>query len=66
MPCSPLSVSQRLGSHIPEDDTLHNHHCENLKSYKVNLIQCVFQFKLLLICTLGNLIVPISSVVLSS
>jgi hypothetical protein len=19
--------------HIPEDDTLHNHHCENLKSY---------------------------------
>jgi hypothetical protein len=20
--------------HIPEDDTLHNHRCENLKSYK--------------------------------
>jgi hypothetical protein len=23
--------------HIPEDDTLHNHRCENLKSYKVLL-----------------------------
>jgi hypothetical protein len=22
--------------HIPEDDTLHNHHCENLKSYKLD------------------------------
>jgi hypothetical protein len=22
--------------HIPEDDTLHNHRCENLKSYKVS------------------------------
>jgi hypothetical protein len=21
--------------HIPEDDTLHNHRCENLKSYKI-------------------------------
>jgi hypothetical protein len=24
--------------HIPEDDTLHNHRCENLKSYKVGLV----------------------------
>jgi hypothetical protein len=24
--------------HIPEDDTLHNHRCENLKSYFLNLI----------------------------
>jgi hypothetical protein len=24
--------------HIPEDDTLHNHHCENLKSYIIFLI----------------------------
>jgi hypothetical protein len=23
--------------HIPEDDTLHNHHCENLKSYRLFL-----------------------------
>jgi hypothetical protein len=23
-------------AHIPEDDTLHNHRCENLKSYKGN------------------------------
>jgi hypothetical protein len=22
--------------HIPKDDTLHNHRCENLKSYKYN------------------------------
>jgi hypothetical protein len=22
--------------HIPEDDTLHNHRCENLKSYSIN------------------------------
>jgi hypothetical protein len=26
------AVSRR---HIPEDDTLHNHRCENLKSYEV-------------------------------
>jgi hypothetical protein len=25
--------------HIPEDDTLHNHHCENLKSYNVGIVQ---------------------------
>jgi hypothetical protein len=24
-------------AHIPEDDTLHNHRCENLKSYMVVL-----------------------------
>jgi hypothetical protein len=24
--------------HIPEDDTLHNHRCENLKSYKLFLL----------------------------
>jgi hypothetical protein len=24
--------------HIPEDGILHSHHCENLKSYKKNLI----------------------------
>jgi hypothetical protein len=24
--------------HIPEDDTLQNHHCENLKSYIFNLV----------------------------
>jgi hypothetical protein len=33
--CSETSVeTQRTTrSHIPEDDTLHNHHCENLKYY---------------------------------
>jgi hypothetical protein len=29
-PCSPLS--------FPEDDTLHNHRCENLKSYNITLV----------------------------
>jgi hypothetical protein len=24
--------------HIPEDDTLHNHRCENLKSYIIDLL----------------------------
>jgi hypothetical protein len=24
--------------HIPEDDNLHNHRCENLKSYTVNYV----------------------------
>jgi hypothetical protein len=30
-PCSALSGTRR---HIPEEDTLQNHRCENLKSYK--------------------------------
>jgi hypothetical protein len=39
-PCSPLSFNGRFGGTyhlhlqiIPEDYTLHNHSCENLKSY---------------------------------
>jgi hypothetical protein len=28
--------------HIPEDDTLHNHRCENLKSYKL-YIRLIFE-----------------------
>jgi hypothetical protein len=34
--CSPetsVATQQTTWHHIPEDDTLHNHHCENLKSY---------------------------------
>jgi hypothetical protein len=32
-------VTQRTTRrHIPEDDTLHNHSCENLKSYKKILL----------------------------
>jgi hypothetical protein len=33
--CSKTSVAtqQTTRRHIPEDDTFHNHHCENLKSY---------------------------------
>jgi hypothetical protein len=30
--CSPLTVD-----HIPEDRTLHNHHCENVKSYIIHI-----------------------------
>jgi hypothetical protein len=28
-----LATQQTTRRHIPEDDTLHNHRCENLKSY---------------------------------
>jgi hypothetical protein len=27
--------------HIPEDDTLHNHRCENLKSYNSSTVACL-------------------------
>jgi hypothetical protein len=31
-----VELKQRTTQHhIPEDDTLHNHHCENLKSYNI-------------------------------
>jgi hypothetical protein len=29
--------------HIPEDRTIHNHRCENLKSYNISLV-CIFPF----------------------
>jgi hypothetical protein len=29
-----VATQQTTRRHIPEDDTLHNHRCENLKSYK--------------------------------
>jgi hypothetical protein len=29
-----VATQQNTRRHIPEDDTLHNHRCENLKSYK--------------------------------
>jgi hypothetical protein len=29
-------------SHIPEDDTLHNHRCENLKSYMFGTTFCLY------------------------
>jgi hypothetical protein len=28
-----VAAQRSTWRHIPEDDTLHNHHCENLKSY---------------------------------
>jgi hypothetical protein len=28
-----VATQQTTRRHIPEDDTLHNHRCENLKSY---------------------------------
>jgi hypothetical protein len=32
-PCSALSGTRTTRRHIPEEDTLQNHRCENLKSY---------------------------------
>jgi hypothetical protein len=29
-----VATQRTTRRHIPEDDTLHNHRCENLKSYK--------------------------------
>jgi hypothetical protein len=29
----PVDFQQTTWCYIPEDSTLHNHHCENLKSY---------------------------------
>jgi hypothetical protein len=31
-----VATQQTTRRHIPEDGTLHNHHCENLESYKPN------------------------------
>jgi hypothetical protein len=55
-PCSPLSFNRRFGGpyetqrttwhHIPEDDTLQNHRCENLKSYIFNEV-CNFKWAML-------------------
>jgi hypothetical protein len=39
--------------HIPEDDTLHNHRCENLKSYSV-LDRYMFLGGALLICAVSS------------
>jgi hypothetical protein len=36
-PCT--ATQQTTRHHIPEDDTLHNHRCENLKSYNDDEIQ---------------------------
>jgi hypothetical protein len=32
-----VATQQTTRRHIPEDDTLHNHRCENLKSYTYGL-----------------------------
>jgi hypothetical protein len=31
---TPVDTQRTTRRYIPEDDTLHNHRCENLKSYK--------------------------------
>jgi hypothetical protein len=40
--------------HIPEDDTLHNHRCENLKSYNiiVTIIASFFKTYYLRMCVI--------------
>jgi hypothetical protein len=35
---TPVATQHTTRRHIPEDDTLHNHRCENLKSYGVSLV----------------------------
>jgi hypothetical protein len=35
-------MKYELGFHIPEDDILHSHHRENLKSYMLRYI-CIIQ-----------------------
>jgi hypothetical protein len=40
-----VATQQTTRRHIPEEDTLHNHLCENLKSYRLVFVlkmQCVF------------------------
>jgi hypothetical protein len=38
---SETSVNTRSTQrHIPEDDILHSHRCENLKSYSVQFVAC--------------------------
>jgi hypothetical protein len=40
--CSPetsVDTQRTTRRHIPDDDTLHNHRCENLKSYTTNSIR---------------------------
>jgi hypothetical protein len=32
------ATQQTTRRHVPEDDTLHNERCENLKSYKIKII----------------------------
>jgi hypothetical protein len=36
-----VETQQTTQRHIPEDDILHNHSCENLKSYKGMLVSCL-------------------------
>jgi hypothetical protein len=33
-----VATQQTTWRQIPEDDTLHNHRCENLKSFRIYLI----------------------------
>jgi hypothetical protein len=45
-----VETQQTTRRHIPEDDSLHNHHCENLKSYMEKVIHhCGSKMKKLLL-----------------
>jgi hypothetical protein len=39
-----VEIQQTTRRHIPEDDTLHNHRCENLKSYLISVVFLEFDF----------------------
>jgi hypothetical protein len=38
-----VDFQQTTCRYIPEDSTLHNHHCENLKSYIVSVVLLLIQ-----------------------
>jgi hypothetical protein len=53
-PEASVATQQTTWRHIPEDDTLHNHRCENLKSYisillfvKIRNLNCTCLWKIL-------------------
>jgi hypothetical protein len=52
-----VESQQTTRRHIPEDDTLHNHLCENLKSYK-----CYLNVHVERVCTLEDMFILMLSV----
>jgi hypothetical protein len=42
-----VETQRNTRRHIPEDDTLQNHRCENLKSYEVRIVSYVLMYQFL-------------------
>jgi hypothetical protein len=49
--CSSFDFQRNTRRYIPENRTLHNRSCENLRSYKITVVNCMKwnQIRLLLI-----------------